>query len=163
MFAFLRRAPKVAPAIIEVPRGTKRASEVVKAEANLQAALDLLLGNVVLAESLKDARQLRKTLPAGLSIVTRKGEVLKSAGTITLGDTAGDATSSTTSFLAQQREWKELPARIDEATKVATTILEAHEVDSALYIKAPTIQALNEALNHVTFELLCIGFLVEGN
>jgi chromosome segregation protein len=141
LFAFLRRAPKEAPAIIEVPRGTKRASEVVKAESNLQAALDLLLGNVVLAETLKDARQMRKTLPAGISIVTRKGEVLKSAGTITLGDIAsedagmgmpapqgrdGTLRAMPSGFLAQQREWKELPARIDEATKVATTANDAH-------------------------------------
>ncbi len=129
-FSFLRRESNSSPANISLPRGVKRATDFIKCDASLRPAIDLLLGNVVVAESLKEARELRQKLPYGVNLVTRKGELLRAIGTVILGDAAADTTSATTSFLAQQREWNELPDQIAQAAKATTTATEAH--DSAL-------------------------------
>ena len=68
--------------------------------------------HVVLVDSLDEAEALRRQLPAGYRIATRSGEVLHTNGLITLGRAAGSG-----EFLAREREWRELPARIDEAAR----------------------------------------------
>lgn len=94
----------------------KFASACLTCDDELRPAIEALLKQVVVVETVRDAEALRAKLtaqlPDGYRIATRSGEVLHSSGLITLGRAAGSG-----EFLAREREWRELPARIDEAER----------------------------------------------
>ena len=100
------------PIAPRLPDSLKFAPDVIKCSDDLRPGLEALLKHVVLVDALSEAEALRAQLPAGYRIATRSGEVLHTNGLITLGRAAGSG-----EFLAREREWRELPARIDEAAR----------------------------------------------
>jgi chromosome segregation protein len=90
----------------------------------------VLLKQVVLIDSLSEAEALRAQLPDGYRIATRSGEVLHTNGLITVGRAAGSG-----EFLAREREWRELPTRIDEA---------ARQSEAAMYQQAAALQNVDD-------------------
>ena len=96
----------------QLPDDLKFASACLTCDDDLRPAIEALLSHVVVVETAREAEALRTQLPAGYRIATRGGEVLHASGLITLGRAAGSG-----EFLAREREWRELPARIDEAER----------------------------------------------
>ena len=124
------------PPAPQLPDGLKLATDPIKCSAELRPALETLLQHVVLADSLADAEALRARLPDGYRIATRSGEVLHTNGLITLGRAAGSG-----EFLAREREWRELPARIDAA---------ARQSEAALYQQAAALQHIDDLTRQLT-------------
>ena len=100
------------PIAPQLPDDLKFASACLTCDDDLRPAIEALLSHVVVVETAREAEALRTQLPAGYRIATRGGEVLHASGLITLGRAAGSG-----EFLAREREWRELPARIDEAER----------------------------------------------
>jgi chromosome segregation protein len=128
--SWLHRSDPQAPSAPRPPDGLKFAPDVIKCSDDLRPALAALLKQVVLVDSLSDADALRAQLPDGYRIATRSGEVLHTNGLITVGRAAGSS-----EFLAREREWRELPARIDEA---------AHRSEAAMYQQAAALQTVDD-------------------
>lgn len=97
---------------LPLPSNLKFASACLTCDAELRPAIEAWLKQVVVVDTLQEAEALRPQLPDGYRIATRNGEVLHTSGLVTLGRTAGSG-----EFLAREREWRELPARIDEAER----------------------------------------------
>ncbi|MBP7689176.1 MAG: hypothetical protein KA765_14765, partial [Thermoflexales bacterium] len=119
-----REKPIEPPTPIEVPlpAGLRFAIDCVTCESTLQSAVQRLLANVVVVESLDEAHTLRAQLPAGYHIATRSGEVLRSNGVITIGRATGSS-----DLLSREREWRSLPAQIDKAAAKTTAAAEGHQ------------------------------------
>lgn len=104
-----------------LPDGLHLASAHVTCDAAVRPAVDALLKRVVVVESLDEAHALRATLPDDYAVATRRGEVVRGSGLITLGRAAGAG-----ELLAREREWRELPAQIDAAARAAAHAEDAH-------------------------------------
>ena len=130
------------PIVPQLPDDLKFASACLTCDDDLRPAIEALLSHVVVVETAREAEALRTQLPAGYRIATRGGEVLHASGLITLGRAAGSG-----EFLAREREWRELPARIDEAER--NTQQAAAQHTAALN----NIDDLNQRLNAVTDQL----------
>ncbi len=100
------------PIAPRLPDDLKFASACLTCDDELRPAIEALLKQVVVVETVREAETLRPQLPDGYRSATRGGEVLHASGLITLGRAAGSG-----EFLAREREWRELPARIDEAER----------------------------------------------
>lgn len=100
------------PIAPQPPAGLKFAGACLTCDDELRPAIDALLKHVVVVDDLHEAEALRPQLPDGYRIATRGGEVLHASGLITLGRAVGAG-----EFLAREREWRELPGRIDEAER----------------------------------------------
>lgn len=89
-----------------------RAADLVRAEARLRPVVEMLLGRTILVHNLRSARQVFEQLRGGFQIVTLAGEVLRSSGSVTGGRGRGQAQGQ---VLAREREWRELPRRVETA------------------------------------------------
>ena len=98
------------------PAGLRFASDCVTCEPALQAAVERLLANVIVVETLADAHA---PPLADYHLATRSGEVLRATGVITLGRATGAS-----DLLSREREWRGLPAEIDQAAARTTTASE---------------------------------------
>ncbi len=105
-----------------LPGNLRRAIDCLTCEADLRPAIENLLKNIVVVDTLTDAYALRAALPAGYHITTRDGEVLRANGVLTIGRATGSG-----EFLAREREWRELPARIEAATRTTEQAQGAYE------------------------------------
>ncbi len=85
------------------------ASDLVAYEARYRPAVLLLLGRTAVAESLDAARQLYRRLRGGFRIVTLDGEIVRSGGAVTGGETRKARDGG---LLARERERRELPAQV---------------------------------------------------
>jgi chromosome segregation protein len=121
----VRPAPR-----LEVARDQYRigvAADLVQAEERLTPIVDMLLGHVVVVRDLETARHLlrRRARAArteagrtsdaergGWQAVTLLGEVLRSSGSITGGETQSQAQGQ---VLSREREWRELPRQVESA------------------------------------------------
>jgi chromosome segregation protein len=129
--SWLHRGDPQDPIAPRLPDGLKFAPDVIKCSDDVRPALEALLKQVVLVDALSDADALRGQLPDGYRIATRNGEVLHTNGLITVGRAAGSG-----EFLAREREWRELPTRIDEA---------ARQSEAAMYQQAAALQNVDDA------------------
>jgi chromosome segregation protein len=131
-----RGADPHTPIAPRLPNGLKFATDVIECSSDLRPALAALLKHVVLVDSLSDAEVLRAQLPDGYRIATRSGEVLHTNGLITVGRAAGSG-----EFLAREREWRELPARINEA---------ARQSEAALHQQSAALQNVDDVARRLT-------------
>jgi len=83
------------------------AQELVEFDARYAPVFQLLLGRVILVEDLDTARQVRTRLRSGQRIVTLSGDVVQATGVV-----SGGSGKRQGSLLAQEREWRELPAQL---------------------------------------------------
>lgn len=100
------------------------ASDLVQSEARLGPVVEMLLGRTAVVRDLKAARRTFDRLRGGFQIVTLAGEVLRSSGTVTGGEGRGQAQGQ---VLAREREWRDLSARIEEASARAAELLRSLE------------------------------------
>ncbi|MEJ2210425.1 MAG: chromosome segregation protein SMC, partial [Anaerolineae bacterium] len=99
---------------LEVPAGegiVGLAADLVRADERLAPVVEMLLGRTLVTRDLPAARQAFDRLRGGFQIVTLAGEVLRSSGTVTGGEIRGQVPGQ---VLAREREWRELPAAIEQ-------------------------------------------------
>ena len=107
-------ARRTAPAGSTVPpeyHSLSLASFVRCERAELTSLPDQLLGNVVLADSLEEARQLAAALPA-TRFITRAGELLEPDGTLTVGASTGES-----GLVSRKSELRELRVQFETLTR----------------------------------------------
>ncbi|MBN2360585.1 MAG: chromosome segregation protein SMC, partial [Deltaproteobacteria bacterium] len=100
------------------------ATDLVSADARLDRLVDMLLGRTLVVHDLPAARRVFDRLRGGFQIVTLSGDVLRSSGSVTGGEGQGQVRGQ---VLAREREWRELPLRIDEAEKRGRAVAEHWE------------------------------------
>ena len=88
------------------------AADLVHTEAHLTPIVEMLLGRTIVVRGLKSARHAFDRLRGEFQIVTRTGEVLRSDGSVTGGKGRGQVQGQ---VLAREREWRELPGRVETA------------------------------------------------
>lgn len=94
----------------KVPGVIGLASELVTVEARLRPIAESTLNRTVVVDDLPAARRAFAAMKGGFQIVTREGEVMRSGGAVTGGQTKRKGEEGT--FLAREREWRELPGQI---------------------------------------------------
>jgi chromosome segregation protein len=87
-------------------------ADLVRAEERLSPVVEMLLGRTIVTRDLEAARRTFERLRGGFQIVTLAGEVLRSSGSVTGGQSRDRARGQ---VLAREREWRELPDRIASA------------------------------------------------
>ena len=110
MRRLIRPREQLTPAEPKLPDGLQWATDCLACGAAIRPAVEALLKNVTVVDSLAAGYELMLRLPDHYHVVTRNGEVLRPTGTVTLGRAAGSV-----EHLAREREWRELPAQIEAA------------------------------------------------
>jgi chromosome segregation protein len=103
-----------------------------------------LLAHFVVVDSMPHARALLPTLPPGVHVVTRNGDILRSNAVVVAGHANGSS-----NLLSVEREWRELPALIETAAaKVAAIESQraelAAQANDVMQIQAQLADALRE-------------------
>ena len=91
------------------------ASELVQCMPELRPIAELTLNRTVVVNDLPAARRVFGAMQGGFQIVTREGELMRSGGAVSGGRARGDSQEST--FLAREREWRELPGQLETLDK----------------------------------------------
>jgi chromosome segregation protein len=99
-------------------------ADLVRAEDRLAPVVEMLLGRTIITADLEAARRTFEQLRGGFQIVTLAGEVLRSSGSVTGGQSRDRARGQ---VLAREREWRELPERIVAAEQSYRQVLSALE------------------------------------
>lgn len=89
------------------------ASELVNVEPRLRPIAELMLNRTLVVEDLPAARRAFAAMQGGFQIVTREGELMRSGGAVTGGQDKRQKGQEGT-FLAREREWRELPMQLAE-------------------------------------------------
>lgn len=122
--------PVVAPAL---PGVIGLASELVEAEPRLQPVVQMSLNRTIVVEDLPAARRVFKAVSGGFQIVTREGELMRSSGAVTGGQSNQNREGT---FLAREREWRELPRQIAELNQshhtLSTRLADNHQQANSL-------------------------------
>ncbi|MFN8453802.1 MAG: AAA family ATPase [Anaerolineae bacterium] len=92
------------------------ASELVTVEPRLRPIAELTLNRTLVVEDLPAARRAFAAIQGGFQIVTREGELMRSGGAVTGGQDKRQKGQEGT-FLAREREWRELPAQLAELSR----------------------------------------------
>jgi chromosome segregation protein len=95
------------------------AHQLVQCEPRFQTIAGLLLGNTIVVEDWNTATRLLGKLHPSHIVVTMSGEIVTPAGLV------GGGSASEASLLAQEREWRELPALLSAAQEEHTSAHEA--------------------------------------
>ncbi|MGI6367673.1 MAG: chromosome segregation protein SMC [Anaerolineae bacterium] len=100
------------------------ASELIRFDADLQPVFDLLLGHVLVVDNLRVARRLLSERSGASLLVTLEGDTAQPSGAV-----SGGARQVQTRVLAQEREWRELPAQLHSAEEALSSA--SHSVATA--------------------------------
>ncbi|MGC9468088.1 MAG: chromosome segregation protein SMC [Anaerolineae bacterium] len=120
-------SPLVLP---EMPGVVGVASELVRYESAYQPAVQLLLGKTAVVDELSTARKLHRELKGGFQIVTLDGEIVRSSGSVTGGDSQQ---ARGPGLLARERERRQLRQRVgdmEEAISQKRDLL--HKVETGM-------------------------------
>lgn len=111
------------------------ASDLITVEKRLQQVAEFALNRTVIVEDLPAARRTFAAMEGGFQIVTLEGELMRSGGAVTGGRSADKRTQEGT-FLAREREWRELPGQIaalgEKQEAVSARLASNHEKANAL-------------------------------
>ncbi|GAB4427833.1 MAG: chromosome segregation protein SMC [Anaerolineae bacterium] len=112
------------------------ASELVTvADERLRPVVEFALNRTVIADDLPAARRAFEAMQGGFQIVTREGELMRSGGSVTGGRAAGKQQQEGT-FLAREREWRELPTQLEAIAaghnSLSAQLADNHEQANAL-------------------------------
>jgi chromosome segregation protein len=126
------------------------ASDLVQAtEARLIPIVEFALNRTVVAQDLPAARRAFKAMDGGFQIVTLDGELMRSGGAVTGGRAGGNRQQEGT-FLAREREWREIPEQIAALTAkqdgISGQLADNHDETNRLKKK---IQATAEQLEAI--------------
>lgn len=98
----------------DIPGVVGLASKLVTvAEERLRPIAEFTLNRTVVVDDLPAARRAFAMMQGSFQIVTRDGELMRSGGAVTGGRQEGKRAQEGT-FLAREREWRELPAQLAE-------------------------------------------------
>ncbi len=119
------------------------ASELVTVnQERLRPVAELTLNRTIVVDDLPAARRAFEAMKGGFQIVTREGELMRSGGAVTGGRVGGKRGQEGT-FLAREREWRELPTQIAEAVKnhnaISTQLADNHQEATAVKKKLQTL------------------------
>lgn len=89
------------------------ATNLVSFDAKNKAAFESILNRLLIAADLPAARKAFDKLDGGFQIATRSGEITRSGGSITGGETRSKQQGG---ILGREREWRELPKQIAGVT-----------------------------------------------
>jgi chromosome segregation protein len=99
-------------------------------EERLRPITEFTLNRTVVVADLPAARRAFAVMQGNFQIVTREGELMRSGGAVTGGRREGKRAQEGT-FLAREREWRELPAQIAEVVKkheaISSQLADNHE------------------------------------
>ena len=131
------------------------AADLVEASADLKPAVDLLLGNVLVAEDRRSARRLLAEIPRATQAVTLRGELFSRGGQIEVRSPKAAA------GLARPRAERELRAQVEnieqESGKLAESIADLQNQVQGLNEKRKPVEekatAAQEALESARHEL----------
>lgn len=117
-------------------------ADLVHAEQHLAPVVEMLLGRTIVAHDLKAARRTFDRLRGGFQIVTLAGEVLRSSGSVTGGQRQRQAQGQ---VLAREREWRELPGRLEMAQghcwEVETALAESQSAEQQVRDQIVALEA----------------------
>jgi chromosome segregation protein len=127
--------------------GTRDLSLASRVESELPGLPEQLLGNVLLADSLPDARRLHQTHP-GCRVVTRAGELLEPDGTLTVGPPRTEA-----GLVSRKSELRELSEQLRAVTEqIAITTIELAELHRRADAADGTIEAVESEIELLSGE-----------
>lgn len=89
------------------------AVDLVQFDSNNRAAIESMLNRLLITTDLRAARRAFDELSGNFQIATRDGEIARSGGSITGGDSRRKEQGG---ILAREREWRELPGQIAKVT-----------------------------------------------
>lgn len=120
------------------------ASALVQTEPHLRRVAEFALNRTLVTEDLPAARQAFNTLKGGFTLVTRDGELVRSSGAVTGGQSRRARNQGT--FLAREREWRALPEQIETLRQQGQAVLTQIEtVQHDLATVEQRIEQLTEA------------------
>jgi chromosome segregation protein len=123
------------------------ASELVVVESQLRPVVDLTLNRTVVVEDLPAARRVFTKMSGGFQIVTRDGELMRSGGAVT-GGRSRNKQSREGTFLAREREWRELPTQLAELTRtqqeISSQLADKHEQANTVRQKIESLVQLRQ-------------------
>lgn len=102
----------------DLPPDVQRASKLVRCDESIRPAVEALLGHILVVDDLAQARALLPSLPDGMHLVTRDGDLLRANGAVVLGRAPGSIdgpAAAGASLMSHEREWRELPAHTQAA------------------------------------------------
>jgi chromosome segregation protein len=97
-------ASRLLPGVVGV------ASDLVRYDSEFKPVYDLLLGHVLVTHDLPAARRLLTERTGATLLVTLEGETVQPSGAV-----SGGARQAQSHLLAQEREWREYPARVQSS------------------------------------------------
>ncbi|MDP9369615.1 MAG: AAA family ATPase, partial [Chloroflexota bacterium] len=92
------------------------AADLVQVAPELAAVVAALLGRTLVVEDLPVARAAMPLLPTGWSVVTLRGEIARTGGSVT-----GGAAVRESGVLTRERELRELPAEVERLRRMRET------------------------------------------
>ncbi len=120
------------------------ASNLVRSEVRLRPILEAVLNRTLIVEDLAAARAAFKAMHGGFQIVTREGEVMRSGGAVTGGRDGGKRGKQGT-FLAREREWREIPAQLADLERQIKDLTDQAEANRK---ETTTVQEKTTTLNN---------------
>jgi chromosome segregation protein len=127
--------PGSALSLPKTPGVVGLASVLVMVEPRLRPVIEAALNRTVIVEDLPAARRAFAALQGGFQIVTREGELMRSGGSVTGGRDKRNKGQEAT-FLAREREWRELPEQLAAANQAFQTLssqlADVHEQAAAI-------------------------------
>ncbi|HOG46253.1 MAG TPA: chromosome segregation protein SMC [Anaerolineae bacterium] len=119
------RPPRSIP-VPNVPGVHGVAATLVKASAEYRGICELLLGNIVIVDGLPAARKALAAEPRLGRAVTIEGDVVEARGVV-----RGGSRPRSRGYLAQEREWRELPGQLAQAQQALAAVeAQTREEDS---------------------------------
>jgi chromosome segregation protein len=130
------------------------ASELVKCDASIRAAVDVLLGQVIVVKDRKAAREISKSMPNLMRVVTLAGEVFSGSGIVIAGQ------DGRANLVGRPRQRKELQERLDTIDseldsrvsevdhlemELKGTETKLHQLESELRVARGQVSGANEA------------------
>lgn len=126
------------------------ASDLVQYDKRYDKAVQLLLGSVLVVEDLDTAHRVLPRLPGSLRLVTLAGDIVRSSGMMTGGASQHEGQGG---LLSQEREWRELPARVaaaqEQEQRARDEVQQAREAQEA---NRREIAAIGEEHQRITRE-----------
>ncbi|MDY7076342.1 MAG: AAA family ATPase [Chloroflexota bacterium] len=111
---------------LPLPSDALCAADVVTCDERVRPAVAAVLGDVALCDDVQTAHALLPAMPSGSRCVTAMGILLRSNGALSLGRIGkGDG-----GLFADERAWRELPARLEEAQRHHQEIEEQQRTES---------------------------------
>jgi len=138
------------------------ASELVKCDASIRKAVDILLGQVVVVKDRNAARAIAKDLPISMRVVTLKGEVFVGSGVVIAGQ------DGRANLVGRPRQRKELQDRlntleieIDEQNsnhehleeKLKKSEARLHQLENDLRVSRGQVSSANEVYQSAVMTL----------